>query len=448
MPLESKQLNQMKDNSVQPDNPVFFRQMDNCCKKIAMKLGKEEISEWKNSDFIKLGQQLHDQTRVTLSDHTLKRIFGKLKTSTRYFPQKATRDALAQFIGYRDWDEFELLNPLQTEKTASVIKQDIVETETNAITKPPAKKTSYLFRTLFSLILVLGFGLYFFYPKFNKSEQIKLICINPEGLTPHSAIFNLAVKSRSTDIPTDLQINFGDRKRKKNIAANQAVSHYYELPGRFYPTLQAKDVVLDTAVVYLKTKGWSTIISLPADTSRFYTIYPKTNGQNGIFKVSAAEVSASGIDTNKTFLVSYINIKPTNISADNLELKVNVKTSLTRPGVRCSQFGIYIYGESDRHFIDIIKPECVAWAGYQFSEIQKDGEISDLRALGHDLTTGADVRLNIADKKVKLYINKQLVFQTQYKKPIGKLMGVKILFAGLGQFQDLQLRDLKTGLSF
>lgn len=97
----------MKNDSVQGENSVFFQQLDICCKKVAVKVGKKDISEWKNSDFIKLSELLHDQTKVTLSDHTLKRIFGKLKTSTRYFPQKATRDALAQFIGYRDWHEFE-----------------------------------------------------------------------------------------------------------------------------------------------------------------------------------------------------------------------------------------------------------------------------------------------------------------------------------------------------
>ncbi|ARS38421.1 hypothetical protein CA265_01445 [Sphingobacteriaceae bacterium GW460-11-11-14-LB5] len=438
----------MKNDSVQGENSVFFQQLDICCKKVAVKVGKKDISEWKNSDFIKLSELLHDQTKVTLSDHTLKRIFGKLKTSTRYFPQKATRDALAQFIGYRDWHEFELLNPLQIEKIDSVQKQPMAEPETEPVTKSPATKMAYLFGTLFLLILSLGFGFYFFYPNFNKIEQIKLICINPEGGTPHSAIFNLAIKGKGTDIPSDFTIDFGDRKRKKNIAPNQAVNHYYELPGRFYPTLHAKDVVVDTAVVYLKTKGWSILTSLPADTSRFYSVYSKINGQNGVFRATAAEISAAGIDTNKTFYVSYINIKPTTINADNLKLKVNVKTSANRPGVRCSQFNIYLYGEVDRHFIDVIKPECVAWASYQFSEIQKDGEISDLRALGHDLTAGANVTLNIADKKVKLYINKQLVFQTQYKKPIGKLMGVKILFAGLGQFQNLELKDLKTGQSF
>ena len=35
-------------------------------------------------------------TSVQISPNTLKRIFGKLKTHERYYPQKATRDALVQ----------------------------------------------------------------------------------------------------------------------------------------------------------------------------------------------------------------------------------------------------------------------------------------------------------------------------------------------------------------
>lgn len=65
---------------------------------MAIKVGQKDISEWKNSDFINLGRQLHEQTKINLSEHTLKWIFGKLKTSSRYFPQKATRDAMVQAL--------------------------------------------------------------------------------------------------------------------------------------------------------------------------------------------------------------------------------------------------------------------------------------------------------------------------------------------------------------
>ncbi|RYD72066.1 MAG: hypothetical protein EOP55_19475, partial [Sphingobacteriales bacterium] len=108
----------------QVDDKRFFEVLDLCCKKIEEKMGSKPIADWRSSDYNNLNSQLGRQTKVYLSENTLKRIFGRLKTPTRYYPQKATRDALAQFIGYRDWQEFELIkrfSPLETPAVKATI---------------------------------------------------------------------------------------------------------------------------------------------------------------------------------------------------------------------------------------------------------------------------------------------------------------------------------------
>lgn len=435
----------MKNDSAQPANAAFFHQLDLCCKKVAEKVGDKEIVEWKNSDYIKLSQKLYRQTKVTLSEDTLKRVFGKLKTSTRYFPQKATRDALAQFIGYRDWYEFELMNPLPIEKPAAT------ETHQPEITLSPEltpRKRVYVLGSLFLFVTLLCCGFYFFYSELSSSNSIGLVCINPEGHTPHSAIFKLNIQNKQTIVPKDLFIDFGDLKQKKNISGAQTINHYYELPGRFYPKLVQNGKILDTSFVYLKTNGWTIIPRHQNDTTRFYAIRPNNHVQNGVFTVSASEVAKARIDTNETFTVSFFNIKPTQISADNFELNADIKASAIRPGVTCSEVAVNILGELDYHSIKLVKPECAVWAYYSFSEDKQDGETSDLRSLGLDISKGAAFTLRIENKKVMIYINKRLIFTTQYKNPIGKVMGIRLLFTGLGQFSNFQLKDLKTGQTF
>jgi hypothetical protein len=66
-------------------------------------------------------------------------------------------------------------------------------------------------------------------------------------------------------------------------------------------------------------------------------------------------------------------------------------------------------------------------------------------ALGYDLQKGANVKLRIENKKVTLIINSKKVFKTEYKIPIGKLMGVKVRLSGTGYFENLTIADLKTG---
>ena len=85
--------------------------LDHCCQLVADTYGKPDSSEWTNGDFIRLSHILYKKTQVQISPNTLKRIFGKIKTDARYYPQKATRDALAQYVGFADWDRFTLSQP-------------------------------------------------------------------------------------------------------------------------------------------------------------------------------------------------------------------------------------------------------------------------------------------------------------------------------------------------
>lgn len=438
----------MEIQSDQVQNSVSLQQLSVCCKKIAEQVGDKPISDWTNSDYIKLSGLLLRKTKVHLSENTLKRIFRKQKTPGDYYPQKATRDALAQFIGYRDWYEFELVNPVAN-KLAPAIGIATAAFGTIETKKAKANNKTWLYIPLF----IIGIAAIFFVVRNLGKDHIEvknvtLRCVNPIGLTPHSAIFKLDVKGEFPDSAANFFIDFGDEKLKRTSFSDSLINHYYEVPGRYYPLLYYKHQLIDTAYVYLQTKGWTATAALWKDTSRVYPILKAEIAQSKAFNVSTLEVFKAGIDTNRTFFVHYANIKPTNINGDNFELTIYVTSSLARPGVRCSETHISIYGENDKHYIGIIKPECAAWNIYQFSEKHKDGTKDDLRALGYDLSAGAVVTLRVENKKVKLLINAKEIFQTKYAQPIGKIMGVKISFAGIGHFESLSIRDLKTGELF
>ncbi|WP_316794508.1 hypothetical protein [Pedobacter frigoris] len=438
----------MKNDSVQPENSVFFQQLDVCCQKVAMKVGKKNITEWKNSDYIALSGMLYRQTKVNLSENTLKRIFGKLKTSTRYYPQKATRDALAQFIGFRDWYEFELMHPVSSLKQEPESEHKIISDEPEAVSAAVSNQKKPIFKLTIALALFIGIGfsIYYNYVYTSIFSEVELVCLNPNGINPHSALFRLDAKNKLGDKPSAFSIDFGDGRKRKRFVSEDLINHYYEMPGRYYPVLYYGDnKIMDTTSVYLQTQGWTATASVPKDTTRVYPIEKDVFEQNNTYAVTPIEVRSAGVDTSSTFFIYFANVKPTEISGDNFELNADVKTSHNRQGVRCSQLDLVIYGEFDRHFLAIIKPECVAWSSYGFSENQKDGGTSDLRDLGHNLSGGANLKLRVVNKKASLYIDNKLVFHTSYNKPIGKVMGVKIIFSGIGEFKNFRLKDLKTG---
>lgn len=436
----------MENHSAHSENTSFFQQLDICCQKIAELIGDKQISEWTNGDYINLSRILSKKTRIRLSESTLKRIFGKSKTSERYYPQKATRDALAQFIGYKDWNEFEFRDTGKTEIYIPKIKPR--EYTPNIQQK---NRATWL---VFSIFLGISFILTLLVLKPAKKadpgmQEAKLVCVNPEGDTPHSAIFRLEQGKNRKDSLHHFSIDFRDGRSKRKNFTNHMLNHYYEVPGRYYPLLFYKKNVMDTAYVYLQTKGWSATGSNLYDTTRVYPVSRPANINTKLpIGLSIKEVFRAGVDTSRTFFISFSNVKPTHISADNFELSVAVRTSADRPGVRCSQVDITVYGETDQHHFGIIKPACTVWTSYQFSENVKHGSDYDLRDFGHDFSRGGILNLNVKNKKVTLSIDGKPVYRTSYNRPIGNVMGVELSFAGIGEFENFQVKDLKTGEHF
>src|SRR5688572_2669935 len=75
--------------------------LDQCLKQIESKLGWGPHSEWTNYDFEKLSETISEETGVTLSLSTLKRLWGRV--TYKNVPALNTLNTLARFAGYDDW---------------------------------------------------------------------------------------------------------------------------------------------------------------------------------------------------------------------------------------------------------------------------------------------------------------------------------------------------------
>ncbi|QIL42093.1 hypothetical protein G7074_24195 [Pedobacter sp. HDW13] len=433
----------MNEESLQAENILFFRNLDSCCQKIAEQTGNQDIASWKNSDYVKLSGLLYRKTKVHLGENTLKRIFGKVKTSNRYYPQKATRDALAQFIDFRDWQEFERINSLTIEKPPLP-----KPTQSKEPVKPSKRAKHTLKVILFAITVLVGISLWIYIKSLISDQDIKLLCLNPNGISPHSALFKLNVKNNAKINRAEYLIDFADGSTMKKSFSANLVNHYYEAPGRYFPVLFHHKKPIDTGWVYLQSKGWDLIAMVEHDTTRVYPVSSAALQNGKRISASTSALIKSGVDTTKTFFVSFANVKPTTISADNFELNVFIQTSPSRPGVRCSQTDLIVYGEKDFHAVNLIKPECVVWSNLKFSENQLDGTKDDLRPQGQDLRNGKHIKLRIENQHARLFVDNREIINSRYKIPIGKLMGVKIRFAGVGSFENFEAYDLKTKEKF
>ena len=432
--------------------------MDICCRQIELKFSTRPIEEWTGTDYLRLKNILLQQTDVAISPNTLKRIFGKLKTSSRYYPQKATRDALAIYIGYTDWESF-VADQSAMEQSSS--PTDITDkypllsatgSELESIAEEPPSRKSRLQKyglIITGLLIIIIIGLLIRY-NLNKKDiitslgKVHLICQNPEGnAAPHSVVFRLQIPEGFHFPSGQFTIDFGDKRPTKKIIPGELVTHFYEIPGRYYAKLKYEEQPIDTIPVYLRTSGWLATAFMPTDSLRVYPIKSADIAADDGLSVKAINLHHSGIDTGHTFYVKFVNTSPLPVSADNFELTVVGQTSESRPGVRCSEIDITVYGEKTKHLFMVMKPGCEALIDAFFSDWQGDGIYTDLSALSADLTNGGKVRLTVIDKNVVVCINEKQVFKTSYHTSAGNIYGVGVMFSGIGKIFEVRLKNLQ-----
>jgi hypothetical protein len=428
----------MESSSVQTNNQSAFAALDVCCKIIAQKMAPVAIEDWRVSDYNRLSSQLGKQTKVFLSVNTLKRLFGQLKTPQRYFPQKATRDALAQFIGYRDWQEFELVH------SAALAIEPKPETENKPVDVEIVKESAgKSYRTHIyigiTLVLVVLIGGFWAWKSAGDPMDAELICENPLGNVPHTAVFKLKSLQNSSE---EYKIDFMDEALQSSISGKKEVAKFFRNPGVVYATLLYHDIPIDTVSIFMQTKGW--VANSGNDTSRAYPIAGLRPLDPKNIYVSKEQLDSAGLATNKPFLVGFSNIKSSNISGDNFSFSCKVFSEQSRPGTQCVETTIIILGEKHRHLLTLNRSNCVAFSQYKFSEKRVLGSEQFLGALAFDPLNGGDIEIRVENKKASLILNGKKVLSTHYEQSIGKVMGIKILFSGIGKAISPKLQDLST----
>ena len=77
-----------------------------CLNLVAKKATKLSEADWTDQTFIELSEILDKETGVLIGRTVLKRLYGKLRTSEDYRPQKEVRNALARYVGFENWNDF------------------------------------------------------------------------------------------------------------------------------------------------------------------------------------------------------------------------------------------------------------------------------------------------------------------------------------------------------
>ncbi len=407
-----------------------------CLEDIEVKLNWKPSSDWKESDYVRLSKVISETSNISISPHTLKRLFGKIIYKKYYNPQKATKDALVKFLGYSEWSDYVI--SLNTDKEFS----------------DSPRKTNNTLKVILSIatIILIGvIGAYTFGESEstvanNENEIFEFRLLDSVGTVPYTVSVNYDVSKIKTDSTI---IDFGF---VHPIAGHQSVvadkskfrrNFTYQIPGQYEINLKKEDKVLSSKKVLAKSENWETYYFPEVALGNFWIdnkIDIKPNIED--FYYSPKHLDSIGFDTNQVYYLSHRLFKEFNISGDNFELNTSFKSSQDIGGITCYDFILKIICENEINSVKLMEKGCSQFSGMKIGKTILSGDHEDLSSFKFELDKWNDLKIRVENQVAKLYINHVKIFDGDYNAKNGDIVGLEIIFKGTGKLDYINIEDL------
>lgn len=428
-----------------------------CIKKIEEKVKWGKPTQWADRDFIQLSEQLLDDTGVYISKNTLKNVFRKIGKDNNYTPQKATRNALVQFLGYENWNTF------RNEQYR--IQQDTKSKNQKSGFIKFKKKHLLFISGVILMVLTVIFGV----QKLIKPTDTYSIMFKAGkriGYAPHTVRFEYDIEKLPFDsIFIDHSYehhNYGyqifglDKNRK-------FINHCYQIPGVYLVRLIANEQVLAKERIHVLSDGWIGLASNrfskkmehngklqpPEFKHLIFNLHHifKNPVHNGMLYIPAQNVEELGI--NKRFYwTEFRNIKDFHSKGDSAIFEIRFRNNSKQGGISCFDSQFILMGDSSFLKITLVEPGCYRYANAIIGHSRLAGDIDNLSSFQHDLSRWRTLKIMVSDWIVSLYLDNELFYERKYTLPIGCIKGLLFSFKGSGAIDFVRIYNLQKKLLY
>lgn len=441
--------------------------LNRCCQLIEDDWQNGKSKHWRDSDYKALSTLISEKSHISISTDTLKRLFGKIKTFRNYNPQAETKNALAIFLDFKDWNEFKesslIVSPIY--KIIEVPKYEISENISSSKpiqpleNTPQKKKKWFIISILGSIVLCAIVVLYFI---FNSKKQKTFSDLSStdnvaftgkflNGVAPHTVVFQYDITSIHSDsVYIDYGHNDFENIERELLPKNKhTITHYYHNPGMYKVRLWEGQKVISTLAVEVISNSWKNYVYLrnkevATIDDRLFT---KNYNQSRAF-ISFPQIQSAGIDVNQINWVEFCNFQDFKVDGDEFIFETRFKNNKNEGGTDCLESIIKLMGQDGTLRVQFNKPGCARWAIVQFGEKELDGKYTDLYPFSTDVSTWRTVRIENIHKKVKVFLDNTLIYSVLYEKPISKLKGIVYNFRGCGSVDYIRLYDATNKVVF
>jgi hypothetical protein len=407
-----------------------------CLREIFEKNGYEDPQQLAQRDFEHISAEIAAKTTILISVATLKRL---MQGRFARLPQTATLNAISQYLGYSNWQEYKITARRKSEAAAAA-KPAATKSELpveRAIKVHPVRKTVPLALLVGAcLVLLIGYSV-----------------IQPANPNYDKATFSFR-KTTGNDIPNTVVFSYDvdevnadsffiqqswDWNRRVRVDKNQytLTDTYYE-PGYHTAKLIANDSIIKTVGVSIPTNGWFFY-----SKRDFFAVIPKyitTDGRpgDGTLSLTPRELSA---DTGERYYF-YLNIPPeAQGSADDYRFKARVKVEPL--GTSPCPFVIpEVFCENGAMYIKATLKGCTGESLLQFGDHHLNGRTADLSALGIDVTNWIDIELVCKNKEATVYYDGTAVLSLTYDQSAGRIAGFGFISNGLCKVDFVELMSM------
>lgn len=387
-------------------------------KAIEKRMGWGPVSSWHSKMFGELSEEIFKETQIVLSVATLKRFFGVVKHEGS--ASVSTLDALSQFLGEGNWTAF------KTKKNGRSFRL-----------KAPGKP---MYVTVGFILAMFIFGLL--------SNRRPEVVINASDFAfssrvlstdfPNSVVFDFLIPKEITADSFQIQ-QYWDPTKTIDIAQDQTqATGIYYYPGYFEAKLLVNGQPAKTHDLFLKSNGWHGQIEY-TPTPKYFN--PITDG----VQISAPDAILEEVrEQEKPVVTSFHFVEDLgDLSGDNFRLKATIKNTFDERWAVCHSVRVFCLASTGAFVIPFSKVGCSSDNNLMLNDVFLYGKSNDLSGLSADFSEETDLEVRVINKEVTLLINDQEVYTNAYSHSMGKLVGMRFKFVGLGEIIRYQLLDLE-----
>jgi len=403
-----------------------------CISLIEQKLNWRPANEWRNYEFTELSEKILDVTGVNLSPTTLKRVFGKLKYES--LPSSATLNALAVFLGYSSW--------MDLKSSHSLTKEPEPQVEPVIVKKPFKKQRLWPVAFLsVGVIAILTFS--FLSGKSNiplKNEKDIVFTSKPlaEGL-PNSVVFNIDLKGNKPN-KVVIQQSWDSTRTVAMAPGQKEATGIYYMPGYFRAKLILDGKIVKEHDLFIRSDKWiATIDHQPIPT------YVKEKDLLIKEEMSVDDDVLNEIKkvTEPTWLTYHL-VKPFgDLQSDNFTLQSSIKNTYAEGPAVCKTVKIFVLCSKGAFIIPFTIPGCIGSVNLKANDNYLDGRSNDLSSFSADIADWANVKIEVKNRIMKIFLNDKLVRQETYKQDAGEVVGLRFSFLGAGSVKNIKLLNGK-----